>query len=123
MTPRAAGFTSGAAPPTWRRRRLGPQRMQLSLALPDLPPGWYDAQLLLSSQGQALGDKHIALVKLADDEPPSWPGRPFWAGGHGFAAGCFGALPEVLPLLAAGRVKLAVWSRDGDVQQLDPDHL
>ena len=38
------------------------------LALPDLPPGWYNATLDMTSRGQFVGSQQIQFVRLADDE-------------------------------------------------------
>src|SRR5947207_5875302 len=45
---------------------LAPGQKRLTLALPELPPGWYEAALTMSSQGQSLGEQTIDLVRLAD---------------------------------------------------------
>jgi hypothetical protein len=96
------------------------------LELPDLSPGWYEASVAMSSQGQRVGGQALRLIRLADGE----------AGGSARSAGApdqrFGIiatdlpsegwdrLPEILPMLSAGRVKLAVWSAAGDIEQIDP---
>jgi hypothetical protein len=105
---------------------LGPGRKEMSLELPDLPPGWYEASLVMSSQGTFVGDQTIDVVLLAD----ALDGRGV-AAKHQQPDPRFGIiatelpfdgwneLPEILPFLSAGRVKLAVWSDAGDVQQVD----
>ena len=56
--------------------------------------------------------------------PTGWPGRSAPDPRFGIDAtklpfAGWGELPQILPQLGAGRVKLAVWSEEGDVQQVD----
>ncbi len=99
---------------------------RMTLTLPDLPPGWYSAALVMTSQGQFLGKQSLDLVRLADDAPPIRPDNRFGIVATDLPFEGWSDLPDVLSLLAAGRVKLAVWNSAGDVQQLDSasfDHL
>jgi hypothetical protein len=110
---------------------LGPGRKRMPLVLPDLPPGWYSAALVMTSRGQYVGEQTLDFVRLADDGPStSGRGSDVRAIGAG-PDSRFGViatdlpiegwdvLPDVLPFLAAGRVKLAVWSDEGDAQRVD----
>lgn len=105
---------------------LGPGRKRTTLVLPELPPGWYEATLAMSSQGQFVGDQQLSFVQLADDAPPIRPDNRFGVIATDLAFDGWDELPEILPYLSAGRVKLAVWSDGGDIQQVDSaafDHL
>ncbi|MGB7158173.1 MAG: NEW3 domain-containing protein [Tepidisphaeraceae bacterium] len=110
---------------------LGPGRKKMALELPELPPGWYEAGLRMSSQGQFVGEQTIDIVLLADALDPRGGGRSAPDSRFGIIAtelpfDGWGELPEILPFLSAGRVKLAVWSENGDVQQVDSaafDHV
>lgn len=105
---------------------LGPGRKRMPLDLPELPPGWYEAVLEMTSRGQFVGEQTIHLVRLADDAPPVPPDGRFGVIATDLPFDGWAELPDVLPMLAAGRVKLAVWSEAGDIQEMDPsafDHL
>ena len=105
---------------------LGPGRKRMALELPDLPPGWYEAALVMTSRGQFVGEHAAHLVRLADDAPPVPPDGRFGVVATDLPFDGWAELPGVLPMLAAGRVKLAVWGAGGDVQEMDPaafDHL
>jgi hypothetical protein len=82
-------------------------------------PGWYQATLVMLSQGQLLGDQSLAFVKLADDAQRAAPDPRFGIIATDLPFEGWGELPEILPYLSAGRVKLAVWSEAGDVQQVN----
>ena len=117
----AAGKTvhqrSGALDMT-TAQTLGPGRKRLTVLLPELKPGWYEAALVMHSQGQFVGEQALQLVLLADDQL----GRPdsrFGIIATDLPLEGWGELPGVLPFLAAERVKLAVWSKGGDIEQAD----
>ncbi len=93
----------------------GARRMVLSF--PDLPPGWYQAVLELTSQGQSLGRHTLDLIRLADATAQAPPDPRFGFIATDQPSDAWEDLPAVLPLMAAGGVKIAVWSRQGDVQQ------
>src|SRR5688572_29572108 len=97
----------------------GAGEKRMTLQLPELPPGWYAAALVMTSQGQFLGKQSLDLVLLADDAPPIRPDNRFGIIATDLPFEGWGDLPDILALLAAGRVKLAVWSEGGDVQQMD----
>jgi hypothetical protein len=100
---------------------LGPGRKRMSLMLPgELPAGWYEARLEMSSQGQFVGRQTLDLIRLADDAKPGLPDGRFGVVATDVPFEGWSDLPDVLSLLSAGRVKLAVWNETGDVQQDDP---
>ena len=104
----------------------GPGEKRMTLDLPELPPGWYSAALVMTSQGQFLGRQSLDLVRLADDAPPVRPDNRLGVVATDLPFAGWHDLPEILSVLTAGRVKLAVWSAQGDVQQIDSaafDHL
>lgn len=90
---------------------------QMALLLPALAPGWYEASIVTSSGGQVLGDQAMQLVALAEraDVPPD---DRFEIDATELSPRAWHRLPAILPQLGAGRVKLAIWSRVGDVEQL-----
>ena len=97
-----------------------------SLLLPELPPGWYEAALVMTSNGQFVGEQSLSLVLLADDARHGTPDPRFGIIATDLPFGGWGELPDILPVLSAGRVKLAVWSEAGDIQEADSaafDHL
>ena len=104
----------------------GPGEERVSLNLPNLPPGWYKASLAISSQGQPLGEHALNVVLLADGGEHAAPDPRFGIVATKLPFEAWSDLPGILPFLAAGRVKLAIWSEAADVQQMDPeafDHL
>jgi hypothetical protein len=99
---------------------LGPGRKRLALELPELAPGWYEATLVMSSQGKFVGEQTIDIVLLADAfSGAGTPDPRFGVIATDLPYDGWGELPEILPFLSAGRVKLAVWGEAGDVQQVD----
>ncbi|MCC7351291.1 MAG: hypothetical protein IT446_12050 [Phycisphaerales bacterium] len=98
---------------------LGPGQKRMSLLLPDLKPGWYEAMLVMSSQGQLVGQQTLDLVRLADEAPFSVPDDRFGIIATDLPIEGWAELPKILPYLGTGRVKLAVWSKQGDIQQTD----
>jgi hypothetical protein len=99
-------------------RDLGPGRREMTVELPALPPGWYDAALLMSSRGQYVGEESLHLIHLSDDKPASRPDGRFGLIATSLPPQGWDDLPDLLPMLSAGRVKLAVWSAEGDVDDL-----
>jgi hypothetical protein len=94
-------------------------RKRLWVVLPELSPGWYEVSLVMSSRGQYVGDQKLDIVRLADDAPPALPDPRFGVVATDLPFAGWQELPEILPYLGTGRVKLAVWNRAGDVQELD----
>ena len=98
-----------------------------TIDLPDLSPGWYEVSVSMSSQGQYVGGQTLHLIHLADGDattssahPRTAPDRRFGIVATDLPFDGWDKLPEILPMLSAGRVKLAVWSSAGDVEQMDP---
>jgi hypothetical protein len=98
---------------------IGPEEKQMNLTLPQLSPGWYEAALVMSSGNQFVGKQTLDLVLLADDVAASFPDPRFGIVATDLPFDGWTDLPQILSLLSAGRVKLAVWSEAGDVQQTD----
>jgi hypothetical protein len=99
---------------------LGPGLKELIVSLPDLAPGWYNAALVMTSRGHFVGREEIQLVRLADDQTAYQPDPRFGVIATDLPFEGWSQLPDLLPILAAGRVKLAVWSARGDIEQVDP---
>jgi len=100
---------------------LGPGRKRLAVVVPDLPAGWYSATMVMSSRGQYVGDQRLDFIVLPDVAPfPIQPANRFGVIATDLPFDGWGELPDILPVLGAGRVKLAVWSRSADVDTMDP---
>jgi hypothetical protein len=97
--------------------QIGPGEKRMPLALPDLNPGWYRIALEMSSQGQSLGKQSLDIVRLADDAPQAAPDSRFGIIATNLPFDGWSELPDILPFLGAGRIKLGVWTNEGDVQQ------
>jgi hypothetical protein len=102
---------------------LGPGQKRMRLELPDLPPGWYEASLEMTSRGRYVGRHTLAMVVLADDGRHFRPDDRFGVIATDLPFGGWEELPQILPLLSAGRVKLAVWTKQGDIQQGDAERF
>jgi hypothetical protein len=111
---------SGEAMSMATAETLSPGRKQLTLNLPDLPTGWYEAVLVMSSQGQYVGEQTLDLIRLADANGRLPADPRFGVDATQLPFEAWNELTRVLPYLGAGRVKLAVWGKAGDVQQVDP---
>ena len=98
-------------------RDLGPGPKQAVITLPELPPGWYDAVLLMTSSSQFVGQQNLHLIRLPDDLPPAKPDPRFGVIATDLPFEGWAQLPEFLPLMAVGRVKLSVWNSTGDIQE------
>src|SRR4051812_36855261 len=98
---------------------LGAGRKRLWLTLPEFPPGWYSASLVMTSRGQYVGEEKLDLVLLADDAAFVAPDHRFGVVATDLPFAAWGELPDLLPFLGVGRLKLGVWSKTGDVEQLD----
>lgn len=103
-----------------RAEQVGPGRKRLPVDLPELPAGYYRASLVMSSQGQTLGAQSLSFIQLADANPPAVPDGRFGFSATALPLAGWDDLPAVLPLLSAGRVKLALWGPEGDVLEVDP---
>jgi hypothetical protein len=98
---------------------LGPGRKQMTVTLPDLAPGWYDAALVMTSHDQFVGQQDMHLVRLPDDQTSVQPDPRFGVIATDLPYEGWAELPQILPVMATGRVKLAVWNETGDIQQVD----
>lgn len=106
--------------------QTGPGEYRLNLQLPDLSPGWYRATMQVTSHGQSIGDHVADLVQLADSRLSDHPDDRFGIIATGLPFAGWDELPELLPYLSAGRVKLGVWSSEGNIHEAAPkafDHL
>jgi hypothetical protein len=99
---------------------LGPGRKRTRVDLPELRAGWYEAALVMTSRGQFVGEQKVDLIRLADDAPQTAPDPRFGLIATHLPFDGWADLPEILPMMSAGRVKLAVWSAAGDIQSYDP---
>ncbi|HZZ43760.1 MAG TPA: hypothetical protein VFE58_12550 [Tepidisphaeraceae bacterium] len=98
----------------------GPLQKRMTLPLPeDLKPGWYDAAIVMTSQSTYVGQQSIDLVLLADDRVVVDPDPRFGIIATELPFDGWSELPQILPYLSAGRVKLAVWSENSDIKQTD----
>ena len=95
-------------------------KQHLNIALPSLPPGWDQADLQLTSRGRDLGEHKAALIQLGDTADPMVPDQRFGVVATDLNGNQLEQLPKILPLLAAGRVKIAVWSSREDLEDSDP---
>lgn len=109
---------SGAMDMT-KAQALGPGSKRMLLALPELPAGWYEVSLVMSSQGQTLGTQSLALIQLADAGRAVHPDGRFGFVATSLPFEGWTELPDILPMLSAGRVKLAMWGPDGDILERD----
>ena len=107
---------SGGAVAMASAQAVSPGVKRLNLRLPDLPPGWYEVALLMTSQGQFVGQQTIDIIRLADDLEHIAPDPRFGIDATKLPFAGWKELGDILPLLGAGRVKLAVWSAQGDAQ-------
>jgi len=97
----------------------GDGRKRMVLELPPVGSGWYEVSLAMSSAGQPLGAQTLHFVVLPDDGAIVRPDGRFGFVATDLPFAAWEELPRVLPLLSVGRVKLAVWNTDADVEQSD----
>jgi hypothetical protein len=101
---------------------LGPGTKRILLLLPQtLGTGWYQASLDMSSRGQFICRQSLNFIHLADDARPALPDQRFGMNATSLPFDGWSQLPALLPTIGAGRVKLAVWSKDGDIQESNRD--
>ncbi len=113
-------YQRSGAPELSKAERLGPGEKRMTMMLPALPTGWYQISLLMTSQGQRVGSRTMSIIRLADNADPFNPDGRFGVIATDLPFEGWSKLPELLSLLGVSRVKLAVWSSAGDVEQLDP---
>jgi hypothetical protein len=104
-------------------RSSSPGHTRLTVEVPRLPAGWFEASLLIASRAQQLGTRTLAFIQLADDAPPGRPDGRFGFVATDLSFDGWDELPKLLPLLSAGRVKLSLWGPAGDVQESGPAAL
>ena len=102
-------------------RQLPGHQQSIPLALPDLPPGWYEVTVAMTSGGKEVGNKAMSLIRLPDNAAGFTPDPRFGVIATDLPFDGWSDLADLLPMLSAGRVKLALWSRLGDIQQYDGD--
>lgn len=100
--------------------KVGPGRKRLMIEVPELPAGFYRVSLEMSSQGQPLGGQGLSIIQLADANPPTRPDRRFGLIATSLPFEGWDILPQLLPAMSVGRVKLALWSKQGDILESDP---
>jgi hypothetical protein len=101
---------------------LSPGQKRLSFALPStLGTGWYQANLLMASGGRFVCRQALNFVHLADDVPAGLPDQRFGVNAADLRFEGWSELPALLPTIGAGRVKLSVWSKEGDMQEGERD--
>ena len=93
----------------------------LMLALPGMRPGWYETSLSMSSGGKFLCNETMDLIVLPDNAAGTIADPRFGIIATDLPFGAWKELPGLLPMLSAGRVKLALWTKAGDIQQMDGD--
>ena len=64
----------------------------------------------MTSQGKLLGTRALDLILLPEGLPPTAADPRFGIDATSLPIEAWSELPKMLPLLSAGRVKLAVWS-------------
>jgi hypothetical protein len=99
----------------------GPEQVHkhVIVGLPKLPAGWYRANLEMNSHGRDLGMQTTAFVQLADAAEPMPPDPRFGVIATDLPVAGLQQLPTLLPLMSAGRVKLAIWSPQHSIDETD----
>jgi hypothetical protein len=91
------------------------RQARMLVEVPTLPPGWYRAWLIMTSGGLRLQSASLAFVVLADSAKSAPGDGRFGVVATQLPFDSLAQLPAILPMLSAGRVKLAVWSDQGGV--------
>ena len=99
--------------------RQDDQRWRMTLELPPLPPGYYEASLAMSSQTKPLISQSLHFVVLADGGKSPSPDARFGFVATDLPFDSWDELPRILPMFSAARVKLAIWSERGGVETSD----
>lgn len=86
------------------------------IAIGELPAGWYHASLKLTSRNVDVADESIDLIQLPDDQMRLDPDPRFGVIATDLPFASWADLPNLLPAIGAARVKLAVWSSEGEVE-------
>ena len=97
-------------------RDEAPGRRRLTLTLPDLPAGWYQASLTMSSNGAEVGRQTLGFIKLADDSESSLPDHRFAVNADALPRDAWSELPSILQALGVGRVSVCAWQQGVPVE-------
>jgi hypothetical protein len=95
---------------------IGQKRVTMALP-PEVGTGWFQASLEMVSHGQFVCRQTMNFVHLADNAPAALPDQRFGVNAADLPFDGWSQLPAILPIIGAGRVKLSVWSKDGDIQE------
>lgn len=87
-----------------------------SIVLPDLKAGWYRTNLQLISRGSVVADESLDFLRLADEGDPIEPDPRFGVIATDLPQNAWRELPQILPYLGIGRVKLSVWDSQEDIE-------
>ena len=101
------------------------RRDLIDFDVPHLPAGWYQATLTLSGEAGAAAASvlPVSFAVLADDDPAGPVDLRVTVDATHMAADGWADLPALLPTLAAGRVQLAVWSRQNNLDAAQSSQL
>lgn len=94
----------------------------IPVLVPALPAGWYRCEVALASSstnGREVARERQAFIQLADDGKVITPDPRFGVIATQLTPSQWTALPTLLPMLGAGRVKVAVWGEGVDIQTGD----
>ena len=94
------------------------QTQATMLAVPPLPAGWYHASLSLVSRDLEVAETSLDFVQLPDDLEQIPTDARFGTIATDLSPAAWDELPSILANLGAQRVKLSVWSRNGDVESM-----
>jgi hypothetical protein len=92
---------------------------RMPILIPTLPTGWYEARVTLTSLGKVVADERQAFVQLADDGALVIPDPRFGVIATQLNPDRWQTLPDLLPVLGSGRVKISVWGENTDIQTKD----
>jgi hypothetical protein len=96
---------------------------RMSIPVPALPAGWYLARITLTSHGREVAMEDRAFVQLPDAGQIVAPDARFGAIATGLSPRQWRILPTLLPLLGTGRVKIAIWGENADIQTQDAEEF
>lgn len=91
--------------------------------IPELPTGWYEARIVLTARGREVARQVQGFVQLPDAGRLVQPDARFGVIATDWRPAEWAALPKILPLIGAGRVKLAVWGEHTDIQTQDQERF
>jgi hypothetical protein len=89
-----------------------------TIALPTLDPGWYRATLVIRSGLAEISQHSLRFVQLGDAPGRSMPDERFGVVATSLPPQAWSILPAAMDQLAAGRLKLSVWT---DQYAIDSD--